>query len=138
MRITFAGKPVCTSAGTDSPEEFSCEGSRAEQASKFLRGFQQVARDRMNEATKVSFTLFRPQASIQAAEAYCLAFRDDKTLPKYGTLELTSDDGSGTSGTTRDLANALYVSGHARYKGVNVWVQYNFSGGALSSTKPTS
>lgn len=136
MRIEFAGVTVCTGAGTDSPESFDYEGTEDEQVSKFLRAASAVVRQRYNETSTVAFSLFKPMKSIQAAEAFALSIRQSTYLPKFGTLVLKSDDGSGTQTTSLYLPNAHYKRGQAKYKGQNVTVQFTFSGGAMQTTKP--
>ena len=136
MRIEFAGITVCTGVGTDSPEGFDYEGAEDEQVSKFMRAASAVVRQRFNETTKISFSLFKPMGTIQAAEKFVLNVRQPSYLPKYGLLVLKSDDGSGSGVTSLYLQNAHLPRTKATYKGSNVTVQFSFSGGAVQTTKP--
>ena len=136
MRIEFAGVTVCTGVGTDSPEAFDYEGAEDEQVSKFMRASSAVVRQRFNETTHISFSLFNPMGTIKAAEKFVLNVRQPTYLPKYGLLVLKSDDGSGSGVTALYLPNAHLPRTKATYKGSNVTVQFSFSGGAVQTTKP--
>ena len=134
MNIVFGGKQICTGVRTDSPNSFSYEGEEDEQVSKFLRGIQSVVQSRGNEFTTISFTHFKAHASIQAAQDYVLNFRQAVFLPKYGTLKLTSDDGTHATGQSMVLLNAHFRKGKARYEGSNTYCDYNFTGGMLTAS----
>lgn len=137
MKIDFAGVPVCTGVGTDSPDNFSYEGEASEQVSKFLRGQQSVVRNRGNEYSVISFDLVIGNLkSVQAAEAFVLNFRQTKKYPRYGTLALTADDGSHRDTSTMYMPNAFFKRGAAKYKGCLVFISFMFTGGALTSSKP--
>jgi len=136
MKIDFAGVPVCSGVGIDSPKGYSYEGEATEQVSKFLRAVSAVVRNRLNEYSVISFTLFRPQSSIQAAEKFVNSHRQTSYLPMYGTLVLTSDDGSHNSTSVLYMPNALRKKNKAHYDGQNAWIDFTFTGGALQTSKP--
>lgn len=136
MKIVFAGKPICSGVKADSPKDFEHTGSRENQIRRYLRGPVAKPVDRLNETSQVTFTLIKSFDSIQAAEAFCLDFRLDTVLPKFGTLELTSDDGTHTDTSVRYMANAEFVTGRARHNGVNAYITYTFIGSGLSTKKP--
>jgi len=137
MNIIFAGVTVCTGVGTDSPDRFDYAGEEDEQVSKFLRATSAVVRERYNETTQIAFTLFKSLGTEQAAEAFCLAFRQPSYLPKYGTLVLKSGTKQSAGGVALYLPNAHFKRGKVSYKGMNVFVEFNFSGGAMQTNKPT-
>ena len=136
MNIKFAGITVCSGVKTDSPIKFAYEGDEDEQVSKFMRAVSAVVFPRGNETSVITFTGFKTHGSIQAAEAYVLNFRQANFLPKYGTLVLTTDDGSHTNGTAMYMAKAHFKKGKAAYDGINTYCDFTFTGGALTSSKP--
>ena len=136
MRIEFASVTVCTGVGTDSPEGFDYEGAEDEQVSKFMRAVSAVVRQRFNETTRISFSLFKPMGTILLAEKFVLNVRQPSYLPKYGLLVLKTNDGSGAGQTALYLPNAHLPRTKATYKGSNVTVQFSFSGGAMQTSKP--
>ena len=136
MKIDYAGKSLCSGKGIDSPDKFSYQGERSEQVSRFLRAAQVIVRDRGNQYTTITFDVVRSLGTVQAAEKFALTHQ--ASLPTYGTLQLTCDDGSATVTSVIYLAKALLKSVKVKYEGMLTTASYTFTGGTPTSAKPTS
>lgn len=133
MRITFAGKQICTllvARGTDGPQDYSIDTDCTEQVVKYLRATSAKVFNRGNKATTVSFKVFRSHGTVQAAETFSNTHR--AMLPDYGNFQAVSDDGSGKLNVTIVLPNALLKKCKVTYKGLTTVSEYQFSGGALT------
>lgn len=132
MRVTFAGKPICTllERGTDGPQEYSIDTECTEQVARYLRATSAQVFNRGNKYTTISFKVFRSHGTIQAAETFSNTHRT--SLPDYGNYQAVSDDGSGTGTKTVVMENALLKRCKVSYKGMNTTTEYMFTGGSVT------
>lgn len=111
------------------PSDLITEGPISVQMAEFLRATNAKAYSRGNRKARLSFSVTRECASLQAAEAFCLTHPRD--LQRADTVLIVAQGNRGAV-TNLAIGNAVVENVQCRQIGVTVQISYTLTGGAIT------